>query len=91
MVREHQEAIRRLGPSPVHRCSFSFIRELCGEYSPLFYRLQRRLAEAREEELEGLDRELDEARASLRDEEHRKLRLTLSRRWRATRGAGLAR
>jgi len=26
---EHQEAIRRLGPSPVHRLSFGLIRELC--------------------------------------------------------------
>src|SRR5690606_8507810 len=39
---EHQEAVRRLGPSPINRRSFTFIRELCGEYSPLFYDLKRR-------------------------------------------------
>jgi ribonuclease HII len=81
---DHQAAIRRLGPSPVHRSSFSFIRELCGEYSDLFYRLQRQLAAAASaDELERCGRALEEAREALRDEEQRKLRLTLSRRWKA--------
>jgi ribonuclease HII len=79
---EHQAAIRRLGPSPIHRSSFTFIRELCGEYSELFYDLQRRLAGLRSaSELEGFARALEEAREALRDEEQRKLRLSLSRRW----------
>jgi len=83
-TREHQEAIRRLGPSPIHRRSFGFIRELCGEYSDLFYALQRRLAAARSAaDLERCGGELEEARQALRDEEQRKLRLTLSRRWKA--------
>ena len=30
---EHQDAIRRLGPCAIHRTSFTFIRELRGEYS----------------------------------------------------------
>lgn len=81
---EHQEAIRRLGPSPIHRRSFGFIRELCGEYSDLFYALQRQLAAAGGvAELERCGAALEEARAGLRDEEQRKLRLTLSRRWKA--------
>jgi ribonuclease HII len=81
---EHQAAIRRLGPSPVHRGSFAFIRELCGEYSDVFYDLQRRLAAARSAlELEGFARALEEAREALREEEQRKLRLSLSRRWKA--------
>jgi len=83
-TKEHQEAIRRLGPSPVHRRSFGFIRELCGEYSERFYDLQRRLAAASSAaELDELGRALDGARAELAESEQRKLRLTLSRRWKA--------
>jgi ribonuclease HII len=79
---EHQRAIRRLGPSPIHRRSFSFIRELCGEYSDLFYDLQRRLDGGRSAEaLERFEAALGEARESLAEDEYRKLRLTLSRRW----------
>src|SRR5690606_15705237 len=35
---DHQAAVRRLGPSPIHRRSFTFLRELRGEYSEHFYR-----------------------------------------------------
>jgi ribonuclease HII len=80
----HQEAVRRLGPSPVHRRSFTFIRELCGEYSDAFYELQRRIADARSAAgLESCGEALEAARVSLRDEERRKLRLSLTRRWNA--------
>ncbi len=78
---DHQAAIRRLGPSPIHRGSFGFIRELCGEYSELFYDLQRRLAAAcSAAELEGFAASLEEAREVLAEGEQRKLRLSLSRR-----------
>jgi ribonuclease HII len=40
---EHQEAIRRHGPCAIHRKSFTFIRELCGEYSARFNDLKQRL------------------------------------------------
>jgi ribonuclease HII len=81
---EHQAAIRRLGPSSIHRRSFTFIRELCGEYSDLFYGLQRQLAAAASAaELTRCAGALEEARAGLRDEEQRKLRLTLARRWKS--------
>jgi ribonuclease HII len=83
-TREHQAAIRRLGPSPVHRRSFGFIGELCGEYSDLFYEMQRTLDAARTpEELERFSESLAAARETLREPEQRKLRLTLSRRWKA--------
>ena len=36
----HQAAIRKLGPCAIHRKSFDYIRELCGEYSALYYRLK---------------------------------------------------
>jgi ribonuclease HII len=79
---EHQAAIRRLGPSPIHRRSFHFIRELCGEYSERFYDLQRRLAAAGgEAELARFGRDLEEVAAILHPLEQRKLRLSLSRRW----------
>ena len=81
---EHQDAIRRLGPCPIHRTSFTFIRELRGEYSTLFYELKRRLdSAAGAGELEAVDQELAASRGALSDSEQRKLRLVLSRRWRA--------
>jgi ribonuclease HII len=81
---EHQDAIRRLGPCTIHRKSFTFIRELRGEYSALFYDLKRRLDEAAAAaELEAIDNELGASRGALSDNEQRKLRLVLSRRWRA--------
>ena len=79
---EHQEAIRRLGPCAIHRRSFSFIRELCGEYSDLFYDLRRHLARVRSTpELHAIDEAIRESRERLSEVEHRKLRLVLTRRW----------
>jgi ribonuclease HII len=81
---EHQDAIRKLGPCLVHRTSFTFIRELRGEYSSLFYDLKQRLdAAAAAAELDALDGELGAVRDALSDSEQRKLRLVLSRRWRS--------
>jgi ribonuclease HII len=81
---EHQDAIRRLGPCAIHRRSFTFIRELRGEYSALFYDLKQRLdAAAAAAELQALDDELGSCRDALAEHEQRKLRLTLSRRWKA--------
>ena len=81
---EHQDAIRRLGPCAIHRTSFTFIRELRGEYSTLFYDLKRRLdTAAAAAELQAIDQELAACRGALADSEQRKLRLVLSRRWRA--------
>jgi ribonuclease HII len=81
---EHQDAIRRLGPCAIHRTSFTFIRELRGEYSTLFYDLKQRLdSAAAAAELEAIDRELGASRGALADSEQRKLRLVLSRRWRS--------
>ena len=79
---EHQDAIRRLGPSPVHRLSFGLIRELCGEFSPLFYALKRRLEDAEAAEaLTGFEAAFKESRASLEEREQRKLQVMLRRRW----------
>src|SRR5581483_3535477 len=43
---EHQTAIRRFGPCPLHRMSYPFIKELRGQYSAQFYQLKERLARA---------------------------------------------
>jgi len=79
---EHQEAIRRRGPCEVHRMSFTFIRELCGEYSDVFYSWRDRLAgTSGRRDLAELEQRLRAERDRLAPEEHRKLRLMISRRW----------
>ncbi len=81
---EHQDAIRRLGPCPIHRKSFTFIREICGEYSASFYALKQRLFDAREHAaLKQIETELTACRDELDDDEQRKLRLVLARRWKS--------
>src|SRR5204863_6038746 len=40
----HQRAIRALGPCPIHRKSFDYIREICGDYSSLYYELKEQAA-----------------------------------------------
>jgi ribonuclease HII len=81
---EHQAAIRALGPCAIHRKSFTYIRELCGEYSALFYELKARLdAAAAHADLQALDDELGACTAALAEHEQRKLKLVLSRRWKA--------
>ncbi|HWO41626.1 MAG TPA: ribonuclease HII [Candidatus Eisenbacteria bacterium] len=79
---EHQDAIRRLGPCPVHRMSYPFIRELCGDFAGLFYALKQQLAEV--DSAEGLRRfetELKSRAAELGENELRKLKIMVSRRW----------
>ncbi len=81
---EHQAAIRTHGPCAIHRKSFTFIRELCGEYSTLFYDLKGRLdVAAARAELQALDDELAACVGALAEHEQRKLKLVLSRRWKA--------
>ena len=81
-TREHQEAIRRHGPCAIHRKSYTFIQELCGEYSDLFYRLRdktQQLSSVRE--LTDLETELEAVQSQLSQRERRKLRLLLARNW----------
>ncbi len=81
---EHQAAIRTHGPCAIHRTSFTFIRELCGEYSTLFYDLKGRLdIAAARADLQALDDELAACDGALAEHEQRKLKLVLSRRWKA--------
>jgi ribonuclease HII len=79
---EHQNAIRGLGPCPIHRLSFPFIRELCGEFSELFYALKQQLQEVDSAAaLHTFEKQLRERWSELDEKEQRKIRLMLSRRW----------
>jgi len=79
---EHQNAIRELGPSPIHRLSYPFIRELCGEFSQLFYSLKQQLQEVDSgAALRSFEKKLKECWSELSEREQRKVRLMLSRRW----------
>jgi ribonuclease HII len=81
----HQEAIRKLGPCPIHRRSFDYIRELCGEYSELFYTLKsegfRAVTRGDINHWEGRVRE---AREKLSPMEYKKLVLMANRIWKRT-------
>jgi ribonuclease HII len=79
---EHQRAIRALGPCPIHRMSFQFIRELCGEFSPTFYALKHTLAcSGSAGELKLFEQEFELRGGELGENEQRKLKLMLLRRW----------
>ena len=79
---EHQNAIRELGPCPIHRLSFQFIRELCGEFSELFYSFKQQLQEVDNGvDLRAFESKLTERWSELDEKEQRKMRLMLSRRW----------
>jgi ribonuclease HII len=80
---EHQAAIRTHGPCEIHRMSFPVIAELCGELSELFYELREGLEAIEERDaLAAFEDHLATRREHLADEEHRKLRLMVTRRWR---------
>lgn len=77
----HEEALRRHGACAVHRRSYTFVREVCGELSDRFYELQEELG--RIDGGDGLarfERQLEEHRDRLADEEYQKLRSALNRR-----------
>lgn len=79
---EHQNAIRELGPSPIHRLSYPFIRELCGEFSQLFYSLKQQLQEVDSgTALHAFEKNLKACWSELSEREQRKVRLMVSRRW----------
>jgi ribonuclease HII len=79
---EHQNSIRQLGPSPIHRMSFPFIRELCGEFSALFYDLKAQLEQVDSAAgLRNFESKLKDCWTQIAEREQRKIRLMLSRRW----------
>src|SRR5437762_2839257 len=63
---EHQRAIRELGPCPIHRRSFDYIREICGQYCDLYYSLKERgYACTSREELSAWESEVKTAEQKL--------------------------
>lgn len=78
----HRKAIRELGPCPVHRRSFDFIREICGEYCDLYYDLKARGARiASRTEMITWEVELDTCSDRLSEMEIKKLQLMKGRIW----------
>jgi ribonuclease HII len=79
---EHQNSIRELGPCPVHRMSFPFIRELCGGFSELFYELKQKMGVVDSAAgLRNFETNLKDCWPEMDEREQRKIRLMLSRRW----------
>jgi len=79
---EHQNAIRKFGPCPIHRKSYIYLKELCGEYSSVFYELREAVGKARSTaELRRIEERFLRTREQLTPHEQKKLRLMFSRRW----------
>lgn len=79
---EHRAALKRLGPSTMHRMSFPVISELRGEFSPLFYELREQLFAAETRPALGECEAAVRSQAQrLAEQEYRKLRALLLRRW----------
>src|SRR6266513_218714 len=79
---EHRQALQKLGPSAIHRKSFPVMHELQGEYSALFYVLKTQLEAARTRvALDELETALRIQAAELAEQECKKLKLLVARRW----------
>jgi ribonuclease HII len=79
---EHQSSIRELGPCPIHRRSFDYIRELCGEYCDLYYSLkQEGYGCGSRQALSKWETKLKGAAEKLSINENKKLHLMASRLW----------
>jgi ribonuclease HII len=83
---EHQNAIRELGPCPIHRRSFDYIREICGQYCDLYYSLKEEgYGCGSREGLSKWEAKVKEAAEKLSINENKKLHLTASRLWKRMR------
>jgi ribonuclease HII len=79
---EHQNAIRELGPSPIHRRSFDYIREICGQYCDLYYEMKARGARiTTRAEMSGWEVEIKACAGRLSEMENKKLQLMKNRLW----------
>jgi len=79
---QHQQAIRELGPCPIHRRSFDYIREICGEYSDLYYDLKQQGYTAKtRSELSAWEAAVKAATSNLSLNENKKLHLQAGRLW----------
>jgi len=83
-VPEHKAAVRKLGPSPVHRMSFPVMHELQGEFSEAFYALKSQLFAAIDRDGMGAFEAALKAQAcALAEPECKKLRLLAAKRWKS--------
>lgn len=90
-TRAHQEAVRRLGPCAIHRRSYDFIRELLGEYDPVFYELMDEVPLLETPDaLRAWEARLSGSQERLSPKALRKLRATARRRFRALGGVKLS-
>jgi ribonuclease HII len=79
---EHQNAIRELGPCPIHRRSFDYIREICGQYCDLYYEMKARGARiSSRPEMSDWETEIKACADRLSEMENKKLQLMKSRLW----------
>jgi ribonuclease HII len=79
---EHRKAIRSLGPCPIHRQSFDYIREIQGEYSDLYYTLKDEGSRIQlRAEIVRWELAVKEAKTTLAPNEHKKLQLQARRIW----------
>ncbi len=79
---EHQNAIRELGPCPIHRRSFDYIRELCGQYSDLYYEMKDRGSKiASRSEMPAWEKDIRSIGGRLSEMENKKLHLMKNRLW----------
>src|SRR5438067_4628507 len=86
---EHQRAIRALGPSPIHRRSFDYIREICGQYCDIYYSLKEEGYACRSRsELSDWESKMKASAESLSINENKKLHLMAARRWKRIANAG---
>jgi len=87
---DHQRAIRDLGPCPIHRRSFDYIRELCGQYCDLYYSLKEQgYACTTRDQLSAWESEMRAAESKLSINEYKKLHLAATRLWKRLAKASL--
>ena len=78
----HQAAIRKLGPCPIHRKSFDYIRELCGLYSSTYYGLKDEGSKiSSRTELLAWEKRARTAKAQMSEIENKKIQITVRRLW----------
>ena len=78
----HQAAIRKLGPCPIHRKSFDYIRELCGLYSGTYYDLKAEVSKvSNRAALVEWEKRVRTAKAQMSEMENKKIQITVRRLW----------
>jgi ribonuclease HII len=78
----HQAAIRKLGPCPIHRKSFDYIRELCGLYSGTYYNLKAEVPKvSNRAALLEWEKRVRTAKDQMSEMENKKIQIAVRRLW----------